>query len=61
MSVSQTPSDCSYWVNGEEFDGIRNQLTLTGSEKYWIEGIPARDLFPLNNIDTSKMLLIFEF
>jgi hypothetical protein len=50
----------AYNIDGTTFEGVRNQATDTGTEKYWFQGKSEENLFPLNNGDTGKFFLLFE-
>jgi hypothetical protein len=60
MAAVDPKGNETYWLNGIAFEGVRDQLSLTGSETYWFEGQPEQNMFPLNNLDTSKFFLLFE-
>lgn len=49
-----------YWIDGVTYQGVRDQSSNTGEEKYWFEGKSAENLIPLNNGDTGKFFLLFE-
>lgn len=60
MSAIDPNGDEKYYVNGETFQGIRNQPTKIGEGKYWSDGMPEENLTPPNNKDTGKFFLVFE-
>lgn len=60
MAAIDPRGDETYWINGTPFQGIRNQATWVGDERYWFEAQTEQNIFPLNNQDTGKFFLLFE-
>ena len=50
-----------YWNDGTGFTAINTLLMKnSGSENYWINGSPTRELLPMSAIDTGRYFLLFE-
>lgn len=60
MSAVDPKGSEKYFIEGETFEGIRNQPTQTGTEKYSVNAFSEENLFPPNNADTGKFFLVFE-
>lgn len=54
-------NDETNWFDGIPFAGIKTtSVVTTGSEFYWVGGIPEASLFRTTNLDTGKMIIMFE-
>lgn len=54
-------NDENFWVDGESSFGVKTTLlTNTGSERYWMDGNPAVELYPQGNNDLGRFFIIFE-
>jgi hypothetical protein len=54
-------NDETFWMNAVPFIGVRTSAVIrTGSEFYWMNGFTSQALFPVNNIDTGKFIIMFE-
>lgn len=60
MAAIDPGGDEKYWIDGVSFQGIRNQQVPNGDETYSFEAKSEENLFPPNNADTGKFLLLFE-
>lgn len=46
------------WVNGEPFQGIKNNGDDVGTITYWLNGVPEMNLFP--NGSSGNFMFLFD-